>query len=89
LITTAGIGTRYGDRERFIKSKLIDLHLKLLKSEKFKSPSYWVKVLNDCLAYDVKKRHTSEDLVDFLSNNYYGRFANDDKAPFYGVLADK
>jgi hypothetical protein len=39
--------------------KLVDLHLKLLKSKRFKYPGYWIKILYECLAYDIKKRYSS------------------------------
>jgi hypothetical protein len=48
-----------------------------------------VFLLNNCLAYDIKKRYSSEDLLDFLAHNSYGRKPGEDKAPFYGTLPDK
>jgi serine/threonine protein kinase len=59
LILTSAISNKYGDRERYIKSRLVDLHQKLLKTQKLKNPYYWIQLLHNCLAYDVKKRYSS------------------------------
>lgn len=58
-MTSSGIGTRYGDRERFVKGKLIDLQQKLLKQAKVKNVYFWIQLLHNCVNHEPKKRFNS------------------------------
>lgn len=66
MITSSGTATRYGDRERFVKNKLIDLQQRLSKQTKIKNPYFWIQLLHNCLNYEVKKRFNSIELLDFI-----------------------
>lgn len=42
-MTTQGSSTRYGDRDRFIKGRLVELNIKLLKNKKkINNPNAWI-----------------------------------------------